>query len=322
MVSGTRVLVGAVALAVVFAGAAGAIGADPGPVDTDDSRDVTAAENVRTGHHGQTPTPTPALEPTPTPTPTPALEPTPTPTATPTPDDSNNPPNARAGPDKFTDEGESVPLNGEESDDPDGDAISYTWTQLTDYDVDVGLESTANPVVTVHNISENVEVRFRLTVTDEHGATDTDIVNITVYDTVTPTPTPTQTDTPTPTDEPTPTDTPKPTTEPPTPTDTATEVSTPTATPAGNSPTPTPTRTEGETSVPTATSSVTPTPTATPVDATSQMTADSSGTGFQIPSVSAPARAVLVLVPLVLLVLLGMAVAVAYYVFRRRQVSG
>jgi outer membrane biosynthesis protein TonB len=310
MVSGTRVLVGAVALAVVLAGTAGAIGADPGPVDTDDSRDVTAAENVRTGHHGQTPTPTP----------TPALEPTPTPTATPTPDDSNNPPNARAGPDKFTDEGESVPLNGEESDDPDGDAISYTWTQLTDYDVDVGLESTANPVVTVHNISENVEVRFRLTVTDEHGATDTDIVNITVYDTVTPTPT--QTDTPTPTDEPTPTDTPKPTTEPPTPTDTATEVSTPTATPAGNSPTPTPTRTEGETSVPTATSSVTPTPTATPVDATSQMTADSSGTGFQIPSVSAPARAVLVLVPLVLLVLLGMAVAVAYYVFRRRQVSG
>lgn len=110
MVSGTRVLVGAVALTVVLAGTAGAIGADPGPVDTDDSRDVTATENVRTGHHEQTPTDTPALEPTPTPT------------ATPTPDDSNNPPNARAGPDKFTDEEESVPLNGEESDDPDGDA--------------------------------------------------------------------------------------------------------------------------------------------------------------------------------------------------------
>ena len=110
MVSGTRVLVGAVALTMVLAGTADAIGADPGPVDTDDSRDVTATENVRTGHHEQTPTDTPALEPTPTPT------------ATPTPDDSNNPPNARAGPDKFIDEEEGVPLDGEESDDPDGDA--------------------------------------------------------------------------------------------------------------------------------------------------------------------------------------------------------
>jgi hypothetical protein len=135
MGSGSRVSVGLLAVLVVVAALSGTMGARAGgtdgvDVDVTDNREGQPSDRVASG-------------------------------ATPTRVDGNQPPVARAGPDRFAEEGEGVPLDGTESDDPDGDSLSYEWTQLTDYDVETGLASTATPIVRVYNVSRPVEVRFR-----------------------------------------------------------------------------------------------------------------------------------------------------------------
>jgi outer membrane biosynthesis protein TonB len=236
MGSGTRVSAGVLAVLVVVAALSGTMGARTGGAGAH-SADATAADD-----RDRTPADRVASR------------------VTQTPGEGNQPPVADAGPDRFTEEGESVPLDGTESGDPDGDTLSYEWTQLTDYDVETALSSTATPVVTVNNVSRTVVVQFRLRVTDGRGGADTDIVNITVTDAETPTPTDTPTPTPTDTPTPTPTDTPTPTpTDTPTPTPTDTPTPTPTGTPT-DTPTPTATLTDRPARTPT------PTPTLTATD--------------------------------------------------------
>lgn len=88
----------------------------------------------------------------------------------------NQPPRANAGPDKSTTVGGRVELDGGASTDPDGDALSYAWTQ------------TAGGPVTLQNANQRVatfvapspgDYDFLLTVSDGKS-TDTDTVRISV----------------------------------------------------------------------------------------------------------------------------------------------
>jgi|GEM_PF-6374544 len=102
MGSGTRVPVGVVSLLVVVAVLSGTIGVGAEPTATADvDANPVDDRNTKLGH-GQTN----------------ALQETQT---------GNQPPIARAGPDRFSEAGESVALDGTESTDPDGDSLSYRW---------------------------------------------------------------------------------------------------------------------------------------------------------------------------------------------------
>jgi len=88
----------------------------------------------------------------------------------------NHPPVANAGPNKQVEEGQSVTLEGSGSD-QDGDPITYSWTctggTLSDY-------SIAQPTYTAPAVSQDTTYTCTLTVTDSHGASNSDSVNVTV----------------------------------------------------------------------------------------------------------------------------------------------
>ena len=89
---------------------------------------------------------------------------------------ANQPPVANAGPDQtVTDTDgngqEDIALDGSESDDPDGDIVSWVWTE-NGTEVATGEKPTVSLSVGVHTIT--------LTVTDNDGDTDSDDVVITV----------------------------------------------------------------------------------------------------------------------------------------------
>ena len=88
----------------------------------------------------------------------------------------NQAPTSNAGPDQTVadsdDNGsESITLNGSASSDSDGTIVSYAWS-ATGVSIPTGATPSANFPVGVHNVT--------LTVTDDDGATDTDVVVITV----------------------------------------------------------------------------------------------------------------------------------------------
>ncbi|MFT4921442.1 MAG: serine/threonine protein kinase [Haloarculaceae archaeon] len=160
----------------------------------------------------------------------------------------NQGPTADAGADRTVNPGESLSLFGTGSSDPDDETLTYSWIQTEGQSVALVDSNTVTPEFTAPEVDARTTLAFEVTVEDEHGASDTDVVEITVVpetQTATPTKTPTQTPAPTPnpTETPTPTPTPNPT-------------GTPT-------PTPTPNPTETPTPTPTSTSSQTPTPTST-----------------------------------------------------------
>jgi hypothetical protein len=87
---------------------------------------------------------------------------------------SNNPPVADAGPDKTVYEKESIVLEGSGFD-PDGDSISYSWS------CNGGSLSNLNfaqPVFYAPSISYDTTYNCNLTVTDSHGANDSDSMNV------------------------------------------------------------------------------------------------------------------------------------------------
>jgi hypothetical protein len=97
----------------------------------------------------------------------------------------NNPPIADAGEDQrveWVEGGASVTLDGTGSDDPDGDQLTYEWTG----GFQGGPATTSTPTVTFTSLGD---FEVTLTATDEHGATDTDMVSVSVVDTTPPVPT-------------------------------------------------------------------------------------------------------------------------------------
>ena len=90
----------------------------------------------------------------------------------------NMPPIADAGADTIVKTRSTVTLDGAGSSDPDGTIASYSWTQTGGTAVSLFGANTAAPIFTAPDAP--AILTFQLTVTDDDGATATDVVTITV----------------------------------------------------------------------------------------------------------------------------------------------
>ena len=95
---------------------------------------------------------------------------------------TNIPPVANAGPDQTVTAGTTVSLSGARSSDPDGRVVSYAWTQIEPPSIHVILTgtNTVNASFPAPNALAGNTVVFRLTVTDDDGATHQDTVRVTI----------------------------------------------------------------------------------------------------------------------------------------------
>jgi len=93
----------------------------------------------------------------------------------------NLPPTADAGPDYNVSEGQTVTLDGSNSDDPDDGVATYLWTQTGGIPVTLSNPSTVKPTFAAPDVGAGGgALTFQLTVTDNDGLQDTDacIVNV------------------------------------------------------------------------------------------------------------------------------------------------
>jgi lysophospholipase L1-like esterase len=97
-------------------------------------------------------------------------------------DTSNTPPVARAGQDRVASALSSVVLDGSSSSDADGQIVSYSWEQTPNGATPVTLSGAQSPIATFTAPDPDTReaLVFRLTVTDDDGATSSDEVTITV----------------------------------------------------------------------------------------------------------------------------------------------
>ncbi|HEY3450472.1 MAG TPA: PKD domain-containing protein [Myxococcales bacterium] len=96
-------------------------------------------------------------------------------------DVSNDPPVADAGPDANADEQTLVTLAGSGTD-PDGDPITYAWSQTLGPAVTLAGATTATPSFSTPSVAAATVLEFELTVRDPGGLTGSDRVRITVDD--------------------------------------------------------------------------------------------------------------------------------------------
>lgn len=92
----------------------------------------------------------------------------------------NTAPVANAGPDQSVVGASKVNLDGTGSTDPDGSIASYSWQQTVGTAVSLTGPNTALPGFDAPAVAANEILTFQLTVTDNEGATHSDLVDITV----------------------------------------------------------------------------------------------------------------------------------------------
>jgi hypothetical protein len=92
----------------------------------------------------------------------------------------NKPPTANAGPDQTVAPGASVTLTGSGTD-PNGDVLTYSWSQISGPAVTLSGASTAKASLTAPSVAIDTTLGFRLTVNDGKGGVATDDVNILVH---------------------------------------------------------------------------------------------------------------------------------------------
>ena len=93
----------------------------------------------------------------------------------------NNAPVASAGTAQTVSGGASVTLDGTGSSDPDGDALSYAWTQTSGPSVTLTGANTASPAFTAPAATAGAQtLQFQLEVTDTFAGSSTDTVDITI----------------------------------------------------------------------------------------------------------------------------------------------
>ncbi len=96
----------------------------------------------------------------------------------PPPGPPNNPPEARAGDNQTVNAGATVTLDGSRSSDPDGDPLTYAWTQTSGTAVTLSDAAVAQPTFTAP--AGPASLRFSLTIQDGRGGTASDEVLVTV----------------------------------------------------------------------------------------------------------------------------------------------
>lgn len=93
---------------------------------------------------------------------------------------SNGVPNSVAGTSQSVSSGAMVTLNGGASNDPDGDTLSYAWSQTLGPTVVLSDASTSTASFSAPTVSSDTIFRFELEVSDPGGLSDTSTVNVTV----------------------------------------------------------------------------------------------------------------------------------------------
>lgn len=95
---------------------------------------------------------------------------------------ANMPPLANAGADRRLNlpAGSSVNLDGRGSGDSDGQIASFAWVQTAGPNVELSGANTAQPGFAVPPVQQSTVLSFRLSVTDDDGASATDTVAITI----------------------------------------------------------------------------------------------------------------------------------------------
>ena len=93
---------------------------------------------------------------------------------------SNAAPNAVAGAGQRVVSGGRVTLNGSGSNDPDGDALTYSWSQTLGPAVTLSDPSAAQPTFTAPTVTSDTLLQFRLSVSDPAGLVDSASVSVTV----------------------------------------------------------------------------------------------------------------------------------------------
>lgn len=93
---------------------------------------------------------------------------------------TNAAPNAVAGAGQRVVSGALVTLNGGGSNDPDGDVLTYSWTQTLGPGVILSDPMVAQPTFTAPNVSSDTLLQFQLAVSDPAGLVDSASVSVTV----------------------------------------------------------------------------------------------------------------------------------------------
>ncbi|MGB6628632.1 MAG: PKD domain-containing protein [Nitrososphaeraceae archaeon] len=75
---------------------------------------------------------------------------------------NNQSPIANAGPDQTVESEDSVTLDGTGSSDPDGDALTYQWSQIAGPQVTLSGNTSPSPVFTAPSVNENTTLTFQL----------------------------------------------------------------------------------------------------------------------------------------------------------------